>query len=82
MYMTITELRKNLFDASDRAIDGQPVTYSHRGHTLRIVADGTPSRLDRLTPIKVLAPSSSFEQAKKQLAREMEAEWEKDWAEL
>jgi hypothetical protein len=48
----------------------------------QIVPETVPDKLVRLTRQTVVAPGGEFSQAGKDLLEEMEAEWQKDWAEL
>jgi prevent-host-death family protein len=81
MQLTITKLRERLFDVVERASNGEPIQFSYKGRMFRIVPEEKPSKLKRLQAQKVLRPGG-MARAQKQLLKEMQAEWEKDWAEL
>jgi transcriptional regulator with XRE-family HTH domain len=55
--------------------------HAHKGRMFRIVPEEKSSKLKRLQAQKVLSPGG-MARAQKQLLKEMQAEWEKDWAEL
>ncbi len=82
MRVTITKLRRDLFRLVDRALEGESVEFTHKGVVFQIVPETVPDKLARLTRQTVVAPGGEFSQAGKDLLEEMEAEWQKDWAEL
>jgi prevent-host-death family protein len=82
MRVTITKLRQNLFRLMDQALEGEPVEFTHNGVLFQIVPETVPDKLARLTRQTVVAPGGDASQAGKDLLEEMEAEWQKDWAEL
>jgi hypothetical protein len=47
-----------------------------------VVTNGNNSKLAKLTRQTVVAPEAELDQANRDLFKEMEAEWEEDWAEL
>ena len=81
MDMTVTQFRRDLFNAVEKAMNGTEihVTYKGRGFTLK-PDDPPKSRLSRIVPMKLLR--GSLEGANEQLMREMEEGWKHDWAEL
>ena len=51
MKVTATQLRANIYRILDEALrTGEPVIIERDGRTLRIVPDGTATRLDGLVP--------------------------------
>jgi prevent-host-death family protein len=82
MELSITKLRQDLFRVVERAALGEPVEFTHKGTRFRIVPETAPRKLDRLVRQNVVAPESAVEQTSNDLLKEMEAEWQKDWAEL
>jgi len=82
MRLTITRFRQELFKLVDQALQGEPLEFTHKGFVFKVVPEAKPSRLARLTGQPVLAPDTDLEQASRDLLREMESEWEKDWSEL
>jgi len=80
--VTITNFRQHLFKLADRALEGEPVEFTHKGVVFRMVPEIKPSRLARLTRQTVVAAHPDFEQASQDLLKEMESEWERDWSEL
>jgi antitoxin (DNA-binding transcriptional repressor) of toxin-antitoxin stability system len=81
MTVTITELRKNLFQLVDRAFQGESLLFTYEGHRIRVVPEETPSKLSRISAHQMAAPGG-ISRASKQLRREMKSEWNKDWADL
>jgi antitoxin (DNA-binding transcriptional repressor) of toxin-antitoxin stability system len=77
MQVTITKLRQDLFRLMDKVLSGETVEFTYKGATLQVVPENQPSRLSRLTRQTVTAPGGDA-----QLLKEMEQDWEKDWAEL
>ena len=83
MPRTITQFRRELFALADAALEGKTVEFVHRGKTLRVVPEEVPDRLARITPIPdAIDEDTDFQEVSRMLLREMEAEWEKDWADL
>ncbi len=82
MDVTITEFRRNLFDLVNQAMDGIEVHVTHKGKGFTITPDRPveSGRLSRIKPMNLIR--GSLEGASEQLMKEMEAEWEKDWAEI
>lgn len=80
MQVTITKLRQDLFRLIDRALQGEPFEFTHKGVVFQILPESAPDKLARLTRQTVVASGS--EAAEAHLLKEMEAEWQKDWAEL
>lgn len=82
MRVTITRLRQDLFRLADRALAGEPVEFTHKNVVFRLVPETRQTKLAGLTGQTVVAPDTELEKASRELLCEMEAEWEKDWAEL
>ena len=82
MQIGITKLRQDLFRLADQALAGEPVSFMYKGVILRLVPDGKPSKLSRLTPRAVVVPKTQLSAPEQKMMQEMEKEWEQDWAEL
>jgi prevent-host-death family protein len=82
MRVAITKFRQELFHFVERALKGEPLEFTHRGVVFKVVPEIKPSRLAALTGQTVVAQGTDLEQASRELLREMESEWEKDWSEL
>ena len=82
MRVTITKFRQDLFRLVDRAMQGQPLQFTHKGVVFTVSAETKSSRLARLTGQTVVAPGADLGQARRRLLEEMESEWERDWSEL
>lgn len=79
MRVTITKLRQDLFRLIDRALNGEPVEFTHKGVVFQILPESSIDKLARLTKQTIVAPGAG----KGDLLKEMEEEeWQKDWAEL
>ncbi len=77
MELGITKLRQDLFRLADRALEGEPLSFVHKGVVFRLVPDSKPSKLARLTRQTLVATEADGD-----LLPEMQHEWEQDWAEL
>lgn len=85
MKVPISEFRRNLFQLVDKALSGDVVEITHKGKTIRLVAETPSSKLDKLTPANIFNPDFSqkdHRKASRELFAEMEREWEKDWSEI
>ena len=82
MRVTITKLRQELFRLVDQALGGETVEFVYKGVLFRVVPETKPSKLAKLTGQTVVAPDTDWEQVSRDLLKEMESEWEKDWSEL
>ena len=81
MDVTITEFRSNLFKLVEQAMNGVEVHVTHKGSGFTLKPDGVPGdRLSRIKPMHIIR--GDLEEANALLMKEMEAEWEKDWAEI
>lgn len=81
--VTITKFRQDLFHLADEAMNGRPVQFVYKGVVFQVVPEGTQGKkLDGLVGQATLAPDIDLEQAGKELAAEMEAEWVKDWSDI
>jgi len=80
MEVTITQFRKRLFTLVNQAMGGAEVWVTHKGRRFKLTPDETdgPSKLDRVTPIKII----NEEVPESRLYEEMSKAWEKDWDEL
>ena len=82
MRVTITQFRRDLFHLVERAASGEDVAFSYKGIVFRVVPTNQPSKLDRIRAERVVAEDTDWREQSQALLREMEAEWEKDWAGL
>jgi len=84
MRVTVTTLRQDLFRIVDRAIEGEPIEFTHKGVVLRVVPEAVPDKLARLTrqPVRASQDQPADVQQIPLNPKEMEAEWQKDWDEL
>jgi hypothetical protein len=80
--VTISKFRQDLFKLADAALEGHPVQFTHKGVVFQLKPEKRRSRLSRLAGKPALAAGNTWKQAQEQLRKEMQAEWEKDWAEL
>lgn len=81
METTITGFRKDIFELTNQALEGKDVWFTYRGKRLKVVPEEQPgSWLDRLTPMDLI--NEDYVEPAISLQQEMEAEWEKDWADL
>lgn len=58
------------------------MSFPTKGVMFRLVPERKASKLARVKGRPVVAPDVDLEEANRALLAEMEAEWEKDWAEL
>ncbi len=82
MRVTITKLRQDLFRLVDQAMRGEPVEFVYKGVLFHVVPETKPSKLAKLTGQPVVASGADWGQVSRDLLKEMESEWEKDWSEL
>lgn len=82
MEVTITKLRQDLFRLVDRALDGEPVQFTHKGVVFRIAPEKPADKLSRLSRQQIVAKAGEAGEGGDELLKEMETEWQKDWAEL
>jgi hypothetical protein len=82
--VTITKFRQNLFQLADQALNGETVEFIHKGVTFKVVPETKVSKLSRLTAEPIFAPGidPDSEYDSSELLKEMEALWEKKWADL
>lgn len=79
--VTSTEFRKNLFQIVERALRGEFVEVSHKGHSIRLVAGEKPDKLSRLVPRDtIVGTPEDLERGQSELDAEMRGLWEKKWA--
>jgi antitoxin (DNA-binding transcriptional repressor) of toxin-antitoxin stability system len=77
MEVPITQFRRRLFELINQALDGKEVWVSHRGRRVKLVAEGAPSKLSRITPMQIIVPGADLEADS--WKAEMLAEWERKW---
>ena len=84
MAVTITKFRQNLFQLADQALNGETIEFIHKGVTFKVIPETKVSKLSRLTAENIYAPGvdpdSDYDSS--ELLKEMEALWEKKWADL
>lgn len=81
MQVTISQFRRDLFRLADSAIQGEAVTFIHRGVRFRLVPEIESDPFARITPLQVINPDFP-DLASGDLQKEMQKEWEEDWADL
>jgi antitoxin (DNA-binding transcriptional repressor) of toxin-antitoxin stability system len=82
MEVPITQFRRKLFELVNQALDGKDIWISHRGRRVKLVAEGAPSKLSRITPMQILIPEDfdlDDPAFKAGMLAEMEKEWQRDW---
>ena len=77
MEVPISQFRQKLFDYANQALDGKEVWISHKGHRLRLVPEHAPSKLSRITPMRIIVPGADLEDDS--WKAEMMREWERKW---
>lgn len=82
MPVTISQFRKDLFKLADSALEGKTVEFTHKGVVFKVVPEHRKSKLSRIVGRPVFAEKVDLDEISKRLLEEMQAEWEKDWAEL
>ena len=81
MEVTITQFRQKIFDLVNDAMDGNDIWVTHKGRRFKVAPEGaTGSRLERITPLEIT--NGDYVEPTLSLQEEMEAAWEKDWADL
>jgi len=84
--VTITEFRRNLFKLVDRVIAGETVEFVYRDSRIQLIVPENPvSKLDRLTPRAIVNSNLTEEEHQatdRKLREDIQAELEKDWAEI
>ncbi len=82
MKLTITSLRRDLFKLADKALEGETVAFTYKGVVFKLLPETRTSKLSNLIGEPVVREDTNLENASRELLKEMEAEWESDWAEL
>jgi hypothetical protein len=79
MEVPITRFRREIFNLVNKALEGNEVWVSHKGHRLKLVPEDQPaSRLSRITPIEIINyAEGGLENTG--LLDEMTRAWEADW---
>jgi antitoxin (DNA-binding transcriptional repressor) of toxin-antitoxin stability system len=77
MEVTITQFRQKVFELVDQALEGKEVWVKHKGRRVRIVPEHAPSKLSRITPMEIIAPSADLEDDSWKTV--MMREWEQKW---
>ena len=81
MDVTITQFRRDLFKLVEKAMSGVEVHVTHKGKGFTLKPDGPPlDKLSRITPMKII--KGDLDEAHDVLMKEIQEQWEKDWAEL
>ncbi len=81
MEVTISRFRRDLFTLVEAALNGEEITFTHKGIHFKVTPEVETSRLSRLTPMQVINPRKPDLEAR-DLIHEMERAWERDWAKL
>lgn len=81
MEVPISRFRRDLFALVEATLNGEEVTFIHKGVHFKVTPEIETNRLGRLTPMQVVNPKKPDLDGK-ELRREMERAWEKDWANL
>ena len=74
-----------MFQLVEKAVNGDNIEFTHKGRTVRLVPEAQSSKLERLTPGRILNPKFSekdHQKASRELFAEMQREWEKDWSDI
>jgi len=85
MEVPISHFRKNLFSLIDQVLEGKEVWVRHKGRRVRIVPEDAPSKLSRITPLKILSSPNldpNDPALKTKMLDGMRKEWEKDWEKI
>ncbi len=80
MNITVTNLRRELFQVLEKARSGEEVIVTHKGTRFRLQPEVPASKLDRVTPLGVAAADLSdkgWKEDKEQMQTDWEAKWEK-----
>lgn len=80
MEVTITQFRRDLFNLVEQAMSGLEVRVTHKGKSFTLTPDKPVDRLSRITPMNII--TGNLDEAHDELLKEMQTEWEQDWAEL
>jgi prevent-host-death family protein len=76
MRVTATELRKNLFQLVDRAVQGELIEIAHKGRLIRLVPEARPSKLSRLiVRDTIVGTPQDLERAQTTLDEELRVSW-------
>lgn len=75
MDVSISRFRSEVFDLVSRAIAGETVVIVHKGERVRVVPERSISKLSRLTPLRIINPTSNPE-SEDRMKAEMLREWE------
>lgn len=81
MEVTISRFRRDLFTLVEAALNGDEITFTHKGIHFKVTPEVKTSRLAKLTQMQVVNPKKPNLDGK-ELTREMERAWQKDWANL
>lgn len=82
MEVPITQFRRDIFELANRALDGETITVAYKGKRLTLVPEAQlGSRWEKKTDLKIIHPDHP-NLDDDDLKAEMQADWEKDWAEL
>lgn len=81
MEVSISQFRRELFSLVEAALNGEPLSFVHKGIHFRVIPEVNVNRLSRLTPLQVVHPHCSDTQAN-ELQQEIEKAWQEDWSTL
>ena len=78
MNITVTSLRRELFQVLEKARLGEEVIVTHKGTRFRLQPEVPASKLDRLTPLQA-ADLDMAEEGWKAEKEQLQASWEAKW---
>jgi antitoxin (DNA-binding transcriptional repressor) of toxin-antitoxin stability system len=83
MYMSVsaTDFRKNMFQLMERTLQGEPMELVYKGRVMRLSADQSVSKLDRLTKQPILnGTPEEVEQSLRDLKDQTVRDWDEKWS--
>ncbi len=81
MEVTISQFRRDLFRLAESALEGEPITFFHKGVRFRVVPEVENDPFGRITPLQVINTEHP-DLDKEDLQKEMERNWQEDWDQL
>ena len=81
--VTITGLRKDLFQYAENALQGERVEFTYKGVVFQLVPETRKkSKLDNLIGEPTVAPGIDIEDALREQSEEITAAWDAKWDSL
>jgi hypothetical protein len=77
--VSITRFRRELFNLVEAAMQGEQVSFVHKGVRFKLMPEKTTDRLAHLTPLQIINPNYpdlDTNEMKAEMEREMEADWQ------